>query len=193
MIAGARLAAALLLTLTARAAAGDDLPGWDRTRWGMSSGEIAALYGSAAVRLNPPIEYAGTYADVALRRASFAGLDFIVSFQMDQKSRRLAQVLLTRLKQHATAGAWQATVSALAVAFGAPTANCDRRGVPAAGTPGLRERVWVLPTTTVDARYIAMTAAWPEESVQDDGGFARRILIRYAPTRAGTAACPGAR
>jgi hypothetical protein len=47
----------------------------------------------------------------------------------------------------------------------------------------------VLPTTTVDARYIAMNAAWPEEAAQDDGGFARLILIRYAPTKAGAAVC----
>jgi hypothetical protein len=182
---GAALATLLLAAASAKAA---DLPGWDRTRWGMSSAEIAEIYGAAAVRLDGRVEFAGLYSDLGLRQARFAGLDFIVYFQMD-RTHRLAQVLLERLKQRATGAAWEATVSALETAYGAPDAQCDRRGNPLAGTPALLARVWTLPTTTVRASFIATGAATPDEAPGDDGDLARRLLIRYAPTEAGASAC----
>ena len=185
----AAIAAALLLAFAASAAGAADLPGWDKTRWGMSSAEIAALYGREAVRLDGRVEFAGLYSDVALRRTGFAGLDFIVYFQMDDKTRRLRQVLLERLKQYATAAAWDATLSALGRAFGPPSARCDRRGEPLAGVPAVLERVWVMPTTTVRASFISSSAVSPEQAPQDDGGLARRLLVRYAPSRAGAPAC----
>jgi hypothetical protein len=182
------MVAVLLLALVPGAARAD-LPGWDKTRWGMSSAEIAALYGRQAVRLDGRVEFAGLYSDVALRRAGFAGLDFIVYFQMDDKTRRLEQVLLERLKQYATAAAWHDALAALGRDLGEPTATCDRRGEPLAGVPAVLERVWVLPTTTVRASFISFAATSPELAPQDDGGLARRLLIRYAPTRAGAPAC----
>jgi hypothetical protein len=186
----ALLLAALLLAGAAHAAAAAaDLKGWDRTRWGMSSEEIARAYGDAAVRLDGRVEFAHLYSDVGLRKSPFAGLDFIVYFQMDAQH-RLAQVLLQRLKQRATGAAWEATLGALEAAFGVPTAACDRRGNPLTGTPAVVERVWSLPTTTVRASFIATGAVTPEHAPGDDGNLARRLLIRYAPTRAGAAACP---
>ena len=186
---GLALATLLLVATTAHAG---DLPGWDRARWGMTSGEIAQLYGAAAVRLDGRVEFAGLYSDVGLRQVRFAGLDFIVYFQMDQRH-RLAQVLLERLKQRATGAAWEATLSALAAAYGAPSARCDHRGDPLAETPALLERVWALPTTTIRASFIATGAVTPESAPGDDGNLARRLLIRYAPTRAGAPECPQAR
>jgi hypothetical protein len=72
--------------------------------------------------------------------------------------------------------------------LGPPTARCDRAGNPSAGAPALLERVWVLPTTTVHASFLAFGAVRPQGAPQDDGGLGRRILIRYAPTRRGKAA-----
>lgn len=180
-------AAPLAAPLSARAA---DLSGWDATRWGMSSAEIARLYGARTVRLPGRVEFDGFYSDVALRRADLGGNGFIVYFQMDDRTGRLAQVLLERLKQYATAAAWDESIAALTQTLGPPTAVCDRAGKPFAGAPGVLERVWVMPTTTVRASFLAFSAANPERAPQDDGGFGRRLLIRYAPTREGTAACP---
>ena len=185
------LALATLLLAAPGARAGD-LPGWDRTRWGMNSAEIAKLYGDAAIRLDGRVEFAGLYSDLGLRRVPFAGLDFIVYFQMDG-THRLAQVLLERLKQRATGAAWEATLGALEGAYGAAAARCDRRGDPLAGAPAVIERVWTLPTTTVRASFIATGAASPEQAPGDDGDLARRLLIRYAPTRAGAPVCAQAR
>lgn len=190
MNAFALAVAGVLAGLLPRAALAADLPGWDRTRWGMSSAEIAALYGQQAVRLDGRVEFAHLYSDVALRKAAFAGLDFIVYFQMDDNTHLLSQVLLERLKQYATVAAWRAVAGALEQAFGPVTARCDRRGKPLEGLPAMLERVWVLPTTTVRASFISLSATTPERAPEDDGGFGRRLLIRYAPTQKNAAACP---
>ena len=134
------------------------------------------------MRLAKPIEFAGLYADVVLRHALFAGLDFTVYFRMSDRTHRLTQVLLERQRQMATAQAWHVTVGALTDAFGAPTARCHQQGQPLEGEPLLVERIWVLPTTTVRATFLDFdpyvpTAVW------------RRLLVRYAPTRAGQAGC----
>jgi hypothetical protein len=182
------LAAALALfpALPTHAA---DLPGWDKTRWGMSSAEIAQAYGRDAVRLDGRVEFAHRYSDIALRRQPFAGYDFIVYFQMDERTGRLSQVLLERLKQYATAAVWQGVLATLGRELGAESARCDRTGRPLDGVPAVEERVWELPTTTVRASFLSFSAVSPERAPQDDGGLSRRILIRYAPTRPGAAAC----
>ena len=92
-------AAAVLAPLAAQAA---DIPGWDRTRWGMTSPEIARLYRGRAVTLSGRIDFNRLYTDVALRKEPFAGHDFTVYFQMDDKTHRLSQVLLERRRQYAT-------------------------------------------------------------------------------------------
>src|SRR5690348_659738 len=63
-------AAAALAPLAAHAA---DLPGWDRTRWGMTSAEIARLYRGRAVTLSGRIDFNRLYTDLALRKEPFAG------------------------------------------------------------------------------------------------------------------------
>jgi hypothetical protein len=182
-----RLLASLSLMTAAFAA---DPAGWDKTRWGMTSGEIAELYANDVVRLGGRVEFAGLYSDVALRRHSFAGFDFIVYFQMEERTHRLGQVLLERLKQYATVSAWSAVVAALEGEMGPPAARCDRVGKPLDGEPAILERVWITPTTTVRASFISFSATTPERAPQDDGGLGRRLLIRYTPTRAGAAPCP---
>jgi hypothetical protein len=203
-------AAALALSLILLAglahaadARGDDA-GWDRTRWGMNSAEIAALYGKQATRLTGRIEFAGLYTDVALRRYPFAGLDFTVYFQMDDKSGRLAQVLLERRRQYATPEAWRAVLGALEQALGPATATCNRRGRPAQGTPLVLERAWVLPGMTVRATFLDFSARSLDQSSEDflpdnaygsflppfmASGPSRRLLVRYAPSRKGEQDC----
>jgi hypothetical protein len=176
-------AAALLLALAAWPALATDLAGWDKTRWGMGSGEIAALYGRRAVKLDGRIEFDRLYTDIALRQQPFAGLDFTVYFQMDEHSRRLAQVLLERRRQYATPEAWQAVATALTHEFGTASRNCDHAGDPAAGKPHILDRVWALPTTTIHASYI-------DFGVGESAELSRRLLIRYVPAARDSSACP---
>jgi hypothetical protein len=156
----------------------------------MTSREISALYGNRIVVFDKPVEFYGLYSDVALRRAPLAGHDFTVYFQMSDKTRRLAQILLERRKQYASAEVWRDLVAELSAAYGPPKTRCDAAGQPRAGVPAELERVWILPTTTIRASFIAFGARTPERAPQDDGGLGRRLLVRYAPTRRGEAACP---
>ena len=172
-------AATALAPLVAYAA---DLPGWDRTRWGMTSPEIARLYRGRAVTLSGHIDFNRLYTDVALRKEPFAGHDFTVYFQMDDRTGRLAQVLLERRRQYATPAVWRDVLAALDRAFGAATRSCERHGHPLAGEPQVSERDWVLSTTTVHASYLDFGNGERSE-------LSRRLLIRYAPTQRAAAAC----
>jgi hypothetical protein len=178
-----RALSVLLLALAAWPALAADLPGWDKTHWGMRSAEIAALYGRRAVKLDGRIEFDRLYTDVALRQQPFAGLDFTVYFQMDEHSRRLAQVLLERRRQYATLEAWQAVAAALTEELGSASGNCDRAGDPAAGKPHIIDRVWALPTTTIHASYV-------DFGVGESAELSRRLLVRYARTSRDAGACP---
>ena len=169
----ALLMAAAMLAPTAAPAA--DLPGWDRTRWGMTSPEIARLYRGRAVTLSGRIDFNRLYTDVALRTQPFAGHDFTVYFQMDDDTHRLAQVLLERRRQYATPAVWRDVLAALERSYGAVTGRCERHGDPLAGEPQISERVWALPTTTVYASYIDFGNGERSE-------LSRRLLVRYAPT-----------
>ena len=172
-----------LLVLAQTAAFAADLPGWSRVRWGMTSAEIARLYGGRAVKLDGRIDFDRLYTDVVLRGEPFAGYDFTVYFQMDNETGRLAQVLLERRRQYATLQAWRDVVAALERSFGTPAVHCNRRGDPLAGEPEIKERVWTLPTTTVRASYI-------DFGVGQSSRLSRRLLIRHAPTSSDQAACP---
>jgi hypothetical protein len=176
--------AALLLSaaLLPAAALAADLPGWDRTRWGMTSREIASLYDGRAVKLDGRIEFNRLYTDVALRHDNFAGLDFTVYFQMDDQTGRLAQVLLERRRQYATAAAWDAVLAALERQWGEPSRRCDKPGEPLLGKPLVLERVWALPSTVVHASFL-------DFGVGQSSELSRRLLIRYAPNRGNAAAC----
>jgi hypothetical protein len=149
----------------------------------MTSPEIAQLYGVRAVRLSGRIDFNRLYTDVALRREPFIGYDFTVYFQMDDKTGRLAQVLLERRRQYATPPVWRDVLAALDRSFGTATRGCERRGDPLAGKPQISERVWALPTTTVYASYL-------DFGVGESSELSRRLLIRYAPTgKAAAVAC----
>lgn len=172
-------AAAALAPLAAHAA---DLPGWDRTRWGMTSAEITRLYRGRAVTLSGRIDFNRLYTDVALRQEPFAGYDFTVYFQMDDNTHRLSQVLLERRRQYATPAAWRDVLATLDRSFGAATKSCERHGDPLAGEPQISERVWALATTTVYASYLDFGNGERSE-------LSRRLLVRYAPSRRAAAAC----
>jgi|GEM_PF-3146759 len=179
-VGSAVLVVLMMLSSPVRA---NDLPGWDRTRWGMTSSQIMALYGAYLTRLDAPMVFDGLSAELVLRRASFAGLTFIVYFQMSNTTHRLAQVLLERQRQFATPKDWQATIAALTQAFGPPTARCEDPGRQLEGRPLVVERVWVMPTTTVRASFLDFGGPYVLPQIS------RRLMVRYAPTRPNEPPC----
>ncbi len=181
-----RVILVLLMALAPGFARAADIGGWDRTHWGMTSTEIATLYGSQATRLTAPLDFGPFYSDVVLRRGSFVGYDFTVYFQMNKETKRLAQVLLERRKQYATVAVWNDVVAALEKSFGAGGSNCDHHGSPEQGVPSILERVWVLPTTTVRASLLNFGG----EPYYHGIGAPFRLLLRFDPTQKGATTCP---
>ncbi len=177
---------ALFCALAPLVAHAADLKGWDRTRWGMTSREIVALYGNQATPLEESLDFGPFYSDVVLRHGSFAGYDFTVYFQMSNETKRLAQVLLERRKQYATVAVWRDVVAELEKELGPATKNCDSHGNPALGTPSVLERLWVLPTTTVRASILNFGG----EPYFYGIGAPFRLLLRFDPSEKGAPTCP---
>ncbi len=174
----------LLLLLAAPA----DAAGWDKAQWGMSAPEIAAAYGARAHRLQPPIEFGDSYAEIVLTDGQFAGLDFRVYFQMDKRTRRLAHVLLERRRQYATPAIFAKIVATLQDSIGQVALACDRGG--------FADRYWQAPDETIKASYLgfdgpvlnylpeqyadtrrSLAEQAPVQNVSPD----RRLLLRYSP------------
>jgi hypothetical protein len=157
--------------------------GWDRASWGMTTSEIARIYGDRALRLTSPIVFGDSYVDVVLRDQIFAGYPFRVYFQMDPATHRLAHVLLERRRQYATRAIFAQVGAALREQRGAETAIC---GSPAdRGKPTAIDRIWRRPDETVMASFLDFDA----EILLYSNDPARRILIRYSPAGRGSDAC----
>ena len=176
----------LLVLLAAQAEAA----GWDKAQWGMSAPEIAAAYagyGARAHRLQPPIEFGDSYAEVVLTDVEFAGFAFRVYFQMDKRTRRLAHVLIERRRQYATPAIFARIVATLEDLNGPAALACDRRDFV--------DRFWQGADETIKASYLgfagptldylpdqyddprrSLAEQAPLQSVSPD----RRLLVRYS-------------
>ena len=62
---------ALLALLSAALPSPIAAAGWDRVDWGMTSNDIAAIYGARAQRLGSPIVFGDSYSDIVLRNQPF--------------------------------------------------------------------------------------------------------------------------
>jgi len=179
-------------------ALGADLPGFDRTRWGMSGDEIAALYGKDLIMLPGRIEFYGLYSKLVLRGRDFAGLPFTVYFQMGEKSDHLEGVLLERRRQYATVEAWRQVTEALHQQWGRDGIDCGVKN-------GTAQEVWVEGQTTVRVSLIDIGANPLDIDRKDyrpgqtplgvispfaSSGMTRRLTLRYTPTQAGAPLCP---
>jgi hypothetical protein len=85
----------LLLSLSSAVyARDDDVLGWQNTRWGMTEDQAAAALGTQALRIDPPIKYAGLY--VPLRaKVQVSNYTMNALLQFSDKTKTLRQVLLT--------------------------------------------------------------------------------------------------
>jgi hypothetical protein len=179
-----RWAAAILLSVLSVALSSPVLASaWDRVDWGMTSNDLAAIYGARALRLGSPIVFGDSYSDIVLRDQPFANYPFRVYFQMDKTSGRLAHVLLERRRQYATRFIFDRVVETLRRELGPETERCgdaaDR------GKPTSIDLLWRRSDETVVLSFLDFAA----EILEYSNDPARRILIRYSPAGDGGKAC----
>jgi len=145
--------AVLLALAIPRAAAAAD---WDRVDWGMTAQQVAEAYGTRARVLEPPIVFGDSYAEVVVLDIPFAGQPFRAYFQMDNRTHRLAPVLLERRRQYADPALWNGVVRELRQELGSPAHACTKEGVR--GKPTVVNGVWRRPGETVEATYLDFAA-----------------------------------
>ena len=69
---------------------GNDVLGWQNTRWGMTEEQAAAALGNRGLRVNPPLKYAGLY--VPLRtRVQISSYTMNALLQFSDKTKTLRQ------------------------------------------------------------------------------------------------------
>jgi hypothetical protein len=75
-------------------AQGQDVLGWQNTRWGMTEEQAVAALGTQGLRVDPPLKYAGLY--VPLRSTiQISGYKMNALLQFSDETKTLRQVLLT--------------------------------------------------------------------------------------------------
>ncbi|MEO3428220.1 hypothetical protein AAFN88_05140 [Pelagibius sp. CAU 1746] len=184
-------AAALLLGLlcwAAPAAALEDLPGWDTTRWGMTGEELRAVLGERAAELPGRWVYGGAYAELAVEEVEIGGLVFTAYLQMNDRTERLQQVLLERRRTGAVPAAFEQVVDALTERYGPPSGDCPQ--AKTGGQPLDYEVTWRFPTTILHAKFLdfSTTAVFSRDPEAELDPLVverkvRRNLRRFLPRR----------
>lgn len=185
---GLRLALSLLLlALPCLAGAASVEDAWLETRWGESSDEIARHFGARATRLEKPLEFGDSFADVVLRKETLGGYPVIVYFQMDRRSGGLKRVQVERPRHGVSAKVARAILDALAGAYGEPDAACDAPPRAANGYQGTSERLWLLDDAAIRLVVRDTTLEASEGCPFSDLGALGacgpigQILVRVAP------------
>jgi len=178
-----RTVAVLLALLSAVLPLPVGASGWGRVDWGMTSNDIAAIYGARGQRLGAPIVFGDSYSDIVLRNQPFSGYPFLVYFQMDNASGRLAHVLLERRRQYATRLIFDRVVETLRHDLGPESKRCG--GAADRGKPTTIDLLWKRNEETVVLSFLDFAS----EILDYSNDPARRILIRYSPAGRGPETC----
>jgi len=178
--------AALVLSGGAQAAP----TGWHDTVWGESTDGLDRQFGPAATRLDRPIDFGDSYADLVLKNYDIGGYGFIVFFQMDKRSHGLKRIQIERGRHGAVPEVAKAAFDALVASYGPPTVACATRA-HTIDTQDLAEEVWQRDGTTVRAlfRDASLNTLDPylARAVGDfvtgrtAAGLPQQLLIRIAP------------
>ncbi|MCG8594705.1 MAG: hypothetical protein MI785_10105 [Kiloniellales bacterium] len=133
------------------AAATADLAGWDAARWGMTTAELEAAFGTRLTILPGRWVYGGAYAERAILETRVGDLAFTAYFQMNDETGRLQQVLLERRQQHAANPAGLEVLRrTLEERYGAASQAC----LLSERDPTALELIWRFPTTTLHATFL---------------------------------------
>ena len=190
--------AVLAAALPLRAQAPAD-SGFEGVRFGETSDALLERFGARATRLDRPLDFGDSYADVVLRRYPLGGYPFIVYFQMDKTDHRLRRIQIERPRHGAVAMVHQATVAALAQRYGTPTHVCAER-VPRPGGQAIDERVWqqgdVIVRLVFRERGLGVLLPrplgvydWEVWEPSLEGGLPQQLFVRIAPAGAEPGAC----
>ena len=138
---------ALICAIAPAAARSADIAGWDATRWGMTSAELAHVLGTRLRPLGGRLVYGTGFATHGVGDIGIGGIGFRAILQMSGDPPRLAQVILEPESKTAPELHLRAVHDALRDALGPPSTAC---AAPRAdGGPLSIEILWRFPTTTV--------------------------------------------
>jgi hypothetical protein len=154
-----------------------DVLGWQESRWGMSNEEIVRAFGPRIARLPKGEDFLTWHADYVMRHVELEGEVFSVFFQMDNETKKLAQVLVRLDEQESRVPRDEifAKIETMLIhEYGAPVDKTDHRRSSSIDFAFLDlSRLWRFPTTTIELSY-----GW------DNQIEASLLTIRYFPTRA---------
>ncbi len=164
--------------------------GWHDTSWGESTAGLDRQFGTAATRLDRPIDFGDAYADLVLKHYDIGGYGFVVFFKMDKRSHGLKRIQIERERHGAVPLVAKAAFDALVASYGPPTVACAARA-HTIDAQDLDEEVWQRDGTTVRAlfRDASLNTLDPylARAVGDfvtgrtAAGLRRQLLIRIAP------------
>jgi hypothetical protein len=153
-----------------RAAAGNDVLGWQQSWWGMTTNEIVEAFGSALKRPQKSETYSGKYVEYLIPNYRVDGNSYTVVFQMHNWNRRLAQILITSneefSKDSPSTDVFNRLEALLSKKYGPVRYKRDDDVLDYIN----RKRTWVFPTTSIDLDY------------SFSQGIENTLTIRYYPT-----------
>jgi len=141
----------------------------------MTTEILDETFGSRLHRLTAEIRYKDRVATRVIESVWLGHARFMAVFQMDEKSRRLSQVLLRFTGGVPTHGSYAETRQALEASLG-PPGQSERESDNSSNIPWFRivDR-WTFPTTTVVLAYF--------EPDFEDTARDKSLTARYFPTR----------
>lgn len=152
----------------ASAASGKDVLGWQQGWWGMTADEMVATFGSQLQKLPKRDLYSGMYAEYVIPNYKVDDDRYTVIFQMDNRTLRLAQVLIQSdeySKDRPNLRPFNALEALLSQKYGPMRYHKDENeGFES------HERLWAFKTTTIELSYLFMN------------GISSQLTIRYYPT-----------
>ena len=164
--------------------------GWHGTNWGEGTDELSRQFGAAATRLDRPIDFGDSYADLALKNYDIGGYGFTVFFQMDKRTHGLKRIQIERGRHGAVPQVAKAVFNVLVADYGQPTIACSTRA-HTIEAQSLVEETWERDGTTVRAlfREASLNTLDPylARAVGDfvtgstAAGLSQQLLIRIAP------------
>lgn len=152
----------------ARAAQGKDILGWQQSWWGMTANELVQTFGDSLEKLPKPYIYSKLYAEYIIPNYNVGKDPYTVIFQMDNRTHRLAQVLILSEefpKDSPYLSQFDRLEALLSQKYGTVRYKRDK-------DESLinHERQWVFPTTTIELSYTFIK------------GVSNEVSIRYYPT-----------
>ncbi|MBI1776765.1 MAG: hypothetical protein HYR63_15580 [Proteobacteria bacterium] len=151
-----------------------DLPGWRQARWGMSELELEAAFPDELKPAPVALDFDDLVVHAVIPKLLLAGRPFVVYFQLDAQTLRLAQVLLTYRGKRPTHSDYAAIARGLVAELGVSDLTLTDRYY--LSVPGFSvERRWKRPTTSVSLHYVQPNFDYANNE-------RNRLTLRYYPS-----------